>query len=546
MVFTAAPAIPACYFVAGRAVCSGDLARASEDGNLIDRTATVPVTTSYSVAVRARPRPGAALNALVDTGAAAVTSGSITPVVTASSIGVPEPAARPGAVVDGDSGTAWYAADEDKHPWLRMTWPAARTVAGIRVALPETIAAARPWQVTVLGDDDVRTGFLDEGGTLRFDTPLSTDQITVLISETVPARSYDPYRDVFRSLPVAVAEFTALPDGPPQRAPQDQKLTLPCGTGPTVEVGPARRTTALVASRRDLVELREVGAKLCGKDATAAVPAGAGPARIIASASALATPVRLSLTPATAGQGAGVPAADAGRQVPVRVDSWAPTLRRLHLETYPGERVLSLRENRNPGWQATMGGRTLQPMVFDGWQQGWLVPAGLGGEVELRFAPDSTYATAISGGGLLLAGVVVAALLPVRRAALQPPGPRRRRRLLTALIGGLALLAVGGMAAGGLALLGLAVVVAARAVQPHLSASDRHRLRQLVRWVGFLTPVALFALSGWLAVRTTGHTAALPQLAALAAATGLWLSVLLGRGAFGQRWPSRWKGRSTK
>jgi arabinofuranan 3-O-arabinosyltransferase len=255
--------------------------------------------------------------------------------------------------------------------------------------------------------------------------------------------------------------------------------------------------------------------------------------------------VRLSLTPAAAGQGAGVPLATTDQQIPVRVDSWGPTLRRLHLETYPNQRVLTLRENQNPGWQATLGGRTLRPLVLDGWQQGWLVPAGSGGAVELRFAPDTTYATAITGGGLLLAGVVVAAVLPVRRAALLPPAPRRRRRLLTAVIGGLALLAVGGVAAGGLALLGLAVVVTLRALQPHLSSGDRHRLRQVVRWAGFLVPVVLFALGGWLAVRTTGHTAALPQLAALAAATCLWLSVLLGRGARGQRWLSRWKGRST-
>jgi MFS family permease len=112
-------------------------------------------------------------------------------------------------------------------------------------------------------------------------------------------------------------------------------------------------------------------------------------------------------------------------------------------------------------------------------------------------------------------------------------------------VGGAALLAVGGLAAGGLALLGIAVVVTLRALQPHFGTNDRQRLRQVVRWAGFLLPVALFALAGWLTLDTTGHTAALPQLAALAAATGLWLSVILGRGGRGQRWLSRWKGRST-
>ncbi|MEU7901448.1 alpha-(1-_3)-arabinofuranosyltransferase [Actinoplanes sp. NPDC049118] len=547
MVFSAAAPVPACYFVAGRSVCSGDLARGSEDGNLIDRTATVPVSTSYQVAVRARPRPGAAVNALLDAGgAAAVTSGGITPVVTSSSIGVPEPAARPGAVVDGDPGTAWHAADEDKHPWLRMTWPSARTISGVRLSLPDTTAAARPWQVTVLGDDDVRNGFLDEGGTLLFDRPMLSNEITLLIADTVPAQSFDPYRNVSRSLPVAVAEFTALPDALPDRAAQDEKLALPCGTGPSVDVGGVKRTTALVASRRDLVELREVGARLCGRDATTPVRVSAGSARIVAAASALATPVRLTLKPAGGGQGAGVPAASTDQQIPVRVESWGPTLRRVRLDAYPNQRVLSLRENQNPGWQATLRGRTLKPLVLDGWQQGWLVPAGVGGDVEMRFAPDSTYAAAIGGGGLLLVLVAAAAVLPVRRSGLPAPQPvRRRRRLLSTLVGGAALLAVGGLAAGGLALLGIAAVVTLRALQPHFGTDDRQRMRQAGRAVGFLLPVALFTVAGWLAVHTTGHTAALPQLAAVAAVTGLWLSVVLGRGGRGQRWLSRWKGRST-
>ena len=555
MVFTAAPPVPACYFVTGRAICSSDLARGSEDGKLIDRTATVPVTTSYDVAVRARPRPGAALNALLDAGGAAVNTRGSTPVVTASSIGVPEPAARPGAVVDGDLGTAWYASDEDKHPWLRLTWPATRTLTGVRVRLAETTAAARAWQVTVLGDDAVRTGFLDDDGTLRFDPPMRTDQITMLIADAAPARSYDPYHNVYRSLPVAVGELTALPDSAPQRIDRDKKLTLRCGSGPAIDVDGIKRTTALVASRRDLVELREVEARLCGKGASATVPVGAGQARIVAAASALATPARLSLAPVGAGQGAGqrarqgpgLPSTATDRRTPVVVESWEPTVRRLRLDEYPNPRVLSLRENTNAGWQATVRGRTLQPLVLDGWQQGWLVPAGVGGDVVLRFAPDLTYEAAITGGAVLLAGVALAGMLPVRRSALLPPVPvRRRRRLLSLLVGGAALVAVGGTAAGGLALLGIAAVVILRSLQPHLGVNDRQSLRQLVRRAGFLLPVVLFALAGWLAVGTAGHTAVLPQLAALAAATGIWLSVILGRGGRGQRWLSRWKGNSTR
>jgi arabinofuranan 3-O-arabinosyltransferase len=373
-----------------------------------------------------------------------------------------------------------------------------------------------------------------------------TDEITVLIADVVPARSFDPYRNVSRALPVAVGEFTALPDGTPVRAAPDRRLDLGCGTGPLVDVDGVKRTTALIASRRELTELREVGARLCGTNAAVPVPVGAGQARIVASASALATPVRLSLTPAPAGQGGGPPPGRIDRQTAVKVVSWAPTLRRLTLYKYPNPRVLSLRENQNAGWQATAGGRTLKPLVLDGWQQGWLVPAGVSGEVVLRYGPDRTYATAMGSGALLLSGVAVAAVLPGRRAALLPGVPvRRRRRLLTTLVGGAALLVVGGIAAGGLALLGVAAVVLLRGVQPHFGTHDRQRLRQVQRWAAFLLPVVLFALAGWLTLRTTGHTAPLPQLAALAATTGLWLSVILGRGGRGQRWLRRWKGRST-
>ena len=548
MVFSAAPTIPACYFDADRPICSGDLARGSEDGTLIDRTATLPADADYELSVHARPRPGGSLNALLDAGGVAAAAQGIVPMVTASSIGVPEPAARPGAVADGDAGTAWYAADEDKHPWLRMRWPAARVVSGVRIKLPEATAAARVWQVTVLGDDDVRNGFLDEGGTLRFDRPMTTDEVTVLISDTVPARSYDPYRNVYRSLPVAVGEITALPDGPPLRADPDAELTLRCGTGPTVDVAGVTRRTALVASRRDLLELREVEAKLCGNDASAPLPVTAGRKRAVASASAVSTPVRIALTPVAAaagGQGARVPAAVTDRETPVRIDSWSPTLRRLHLDAYARQRVLTLRENTNPGWEATVDNRPLRPLIVDGWQQGWVVPPGTQGEVVLRFAPDNAYAAAIIGGALLLTGVAVAAVLPARRGVPAPVVARRRRRwFLPMLIGGVALLAVGGVAAAGLALLGIASVVTVRALLPHLDERDRKRLRQLSEWAGFLAPVAFFALAGWLAVTRGGHTAALPQLTAVGTAVALWLSVVLRRGR-GQRWLRRWKGRST-
>jgi arabinofuranan 3-O-arabinosyltransferase len=559
MVFSAAPAVPACYFAEnGQAACNIDLARVSEDGTEINRVTTLPVAADYDLAVRARPRPGTALNALLDTGGKAAVTRGIRTAVTASSIGVPEPAARPGAATDGDPGTAWYAADDDPEPWLRLVWPARREVSGVRLTLTPGTAGAQPWKVTVIGDGGIRTGSLDSGGALTFTPPMSTNELTVLISDSIPAASYDPYRNSHRNLPLAVSELTVLPDKAPVPNTATAKVDLGCGSGPRVTVAGSVRQTSLIASRRDLLQLREVDALVCGPDAKKVLPIDAGETRLLATASAVAVPVQVSLVPrgaepAAAGATPGIkpvryPATTTSVKVPVRIDAWAPTTRRLHLDTYAGQRVLALRENANAGWSATLDGETLPVVKVDGWQQAWLVPAGVSGEVVLRFGPDRVYTAAMIGGAVLLIGVaVVAALAGAGRPATSgrpvvtaPAGVRGRRRLLVpALFGGVALLLVGGTAAAGLALITAAAVLVLRVLRPYFGTYDRRRLSRLSLLVDWLLPVGLFVIAGWLAVLIGGHTAALPQLTALGCVVLLWLSVLLGRGVRGQRWLKR-------
>ncbi|WP_436653310.1 alpha-(1-_3)-arabinofuranosyltransferase domain-containing protein [Actinoplanes sp. URMC 104] len=534
MVFSAAPSTPACSFAAGRPYCSGSRVRDSEDGGYLDRTAVAPVTATYSLSLRARPRPGSALNALLDPGGAASVTRGIVPSVTASSSGVPDPAARPGAVADGDASTTWYAADEDTNPWLRLSFLKPRQVNGIRIGVADGVAASRVWQVTVLGDNGVRSGYLDESGSLRFQPPLRTGAITVLFANALPAQSLDPYRNTRRELPIGVSELSVLDDPPVARTDLDRKLTLRCGTGPAVSVGGVRRTTALVATRRELLEMREVQARPCGSAAATPVRVPAGETRVIAVASPAADPLRLGLAPLRgpqSGQGAGE-TVTSGRESPVRVEKWDPTLRRVHLDASAAQRVLAMRENTNPGWEATLGGRTLQPLIVDGWQQGWIVPPGPAGEVTLRFAPDRTYGLALAAGAVLITGVVVAAVLPARTPVTAAVAVRRRRRwLLPTAVGGGALLLVGGVAAAGLTALGLAVVIAVRALRPHLDTLDRRQLRRALGWARWLLPVALFALAGWSTVTGDGsHTAALPQLTAVAAGVALWLSVVFSGG----------------
>jgi arabinofuranan 3-O-arabinosyltransferase len=90
---------------------------------------------------------------------------------------------------------------------------------------------------------------------------------------------------------------------------------------------------------------------------------------------------------------------------------------------------VSLASNFNSGWSATLGGRALQPVRIDGWQQGWKVPAGSGGTISVTFVPDSIYRISLLVGALLLLCMFVLAVVPGRRkrassmiAAPVPPG----------------------------------------------------------------------------------------------------------------------------
>ena len=71
-------------------------------------------------------------------------------------------------------------------------------------------------------------------------------------------------------------------------------------------------------------------------------------------------------------------------------------------------RLLALDINTNPGWQASVAGRDLEPVVVDGFRQGFVLPAGLAGELEVRFAPDGPYRALLVGG--LLAAVLLLVL----------------------------------------------------------------------------------------------------------------------------------------
>jgi arabinofuranan 3-O-arabinosyltransferase len=107
------------------------------------------------------------------------------------------------------------------------------------------------------------------------------------------------------------------------------------------------------------------------------------------------------------------------------------------------ESVVVVAQNYNAGWTATTAsGETLAPIRVNGWQQGWVVPAGAATTLAASFAPDRAYQVALALGLLLLLVGIVLGLLPVprgRSGAGRQVGPASGRVVGAASLGLVAL-----------------------------------------------------------------------------------------------------------
>lgn len=510
VVFTVAPSAPSCYFVDGASFCDPARARGSEDGTVIARYFGLPTAGSYQPAVWARPRPGPDLD-----NALAVSKFHT---VAASSAASDDPAASAGAVIDGDLFSAWQPKASDEHPWLRLTWTEERKVTGLSIAMGPGIAASRPWGVQVVGDGGIRTGVVDGNGVVVFDQPLTTDEVTVFFLGAINGYSRDPYENELSKLPIAVGEIAALPDQPRVSPLPTEQIKLPCGSGPTLRVGPLTRLTALVGTRQELRELREVPAVLCGP-VPERLDLAAGAHLLLAEASKYAVPSRVSLSVAN------VPAATPA-DTPWQVDRWGSHDRQLTIPVHGNGRVIAVRENTNPGWHAYIGSRELTRITVDGWQQGWLVPAGLGGQVRITFSPERTFQGALLIGAAALGLLVLIAVLPGnRRRQVYVPGRHRFRREGLYLFGGVALVAVGGLVGVALAVGGVLAFFTTRFLGGRVSQHDQAKLKRAMRVWLWLVPPGLYLFGAWLADGLRDpHGALWPQLLGLGAVVALWLS----------------------
>jgi arabinofuranan 3-O-arabinosyltransferase len=504
---------PGCATGLTNVQCAPSMALATETPATFSRTLSVPQPVSVLPTIWVRARSGPRLADLVaepDTTRAHGDSDLVDVLGAAS------------AATDGDPATAWTApqrvVQHKTPPTLTLTLPQPTEVTGLRVAPSTSPVPAHPTMVAVdLGDGPQVRALKTSGPQDLPLQPRMTDTITVslldwkdVIDRT--ALGFDQLK------PPGLAEIAALgTDGRPIAAAnaarnRSREVTVDCEHGPVIAIAGRFVHTSVNTTVGALLDGAPVTAQPCDAEPIT-LPTdqqelliSPGPQFVVDGA---------ELSGPLAAQSATAPA------TPAATGAWGPARREVRLPDATTARVLVVPESINTGWVArTSSGTRLTPLTVNGWQQGWVVPAGTSGTITLIFAPNSLYRAGLAGGLALLPLLALLAWWPPRRrpsdSAARPwtPGPWAAGAMLTAgaLIAGVAGVLVFGAA------LGMRWVL-----------RNRPRRRDVVtQWLsagGLILAGAALSRHPWRSVDGyAGHSAAvqllaLISLAALAAST---------------------------
>lgn len=366
------------------------------------------VTSSATVlklSATATAIPGRKLNALL---AALAPAPKHTLVVTASSTWGSLPSLAPSNLFKAGHKSSWIAGAAN--PVLRLRWLGKRTIRRMVIA-PVPGFGAAPESIKITSPNGVRYASIGLDGFTEIVPPLTTDRMTIGFPVVQYATTAQPVSGQLVVLPVGLSKLSipALAGLRATAPAASASFSLACGSGPGLSIDGRNLRTRVTGTFGDLTQFAPVQVSLCsaGSDVTLA----AGRHRLLAGKPAPFTITDLSLVSDSASAGT----VDRDRQV--RVLRWQPESRQVRVGQ-GSNAYLELHQNANPGWIATLNGRDLTPVTLDGWQQGFVVPAGAGGVIIMTFAPAKFY-----HAWIILSAVGVIALLVIAWSG------RRRRRV---------------------------------------------------------------------------------------------------------------------
>ncbi|MFC7446664.1 alpha-(1-_3)-arabinofuranosyltransferase domain-containing protein [Rhodococcus daqingensis] len=536
------PGRTGCVDAPDRVRCSRGLGLAPEEPGTFQRTLSVPAPTAVTPQLFVRSRQGPALEALLAEPGRAQAVGQ-------AAVGDLRGSAF--AATDGDLRTAWTASEEQggAKPTLTVRLPEPTLVTGLNLTPSLGALPAAPTSVAV----DLGTGpqvrELTNGDPIRLE-PAVTDRIVLSLVgwEDVLDQTALGFAKVQPAGLAEIGVLTAGPDGTDQVVPgtgvedepTDRTVTVACADGPVLALAGRTLRSSVTATVGQLRSGAPVPATVCADDAGDDAETDSAAADPDAPA-ALPVPLpagRLDLTvepgdaffvdglQLVAAPAVGTPAAPTAQDaVRVPTDGWTPNERSLHVTAPDGDRLLVVPESHNIGWIATApDGAELTPVVVNGWQQGWIVPAGTDGTVVLEFPTDRWYRLGIFGGLLLLIPLLLLAVLPARRRPAPGPEPRTWHAVTVGYVGILALATVISGLPG--AIVAAVVTGAALILRTRRGPTSAARVLVGVAGVGTMLSAAVLSTGPWRAMDGyVGHSV-LVQLPALIAVIAVGLATL--------------------
>ncbi len=397
----------------GAVRCAASMMLEPEEPATFSRTLNVPRAMSVTPTVWVRPRQSPHLVDLIaEPGAARARGDADVLDVLGSAY----------AAADGDPGTAWTASQRvvahRSPPTLTVTLPRPVQVTGLRFTASRSPLPARPTLVAIdLGSGPQVREVAESGEQQVRLLPHVTDTVRIsllgwddVIDRT--AIGFDQLK------PPGLAEVSVLGAGGRPIAPADparnrsRAVHVDCGQGPIIAIAGRFVHTTITTTVGALLDDQPVAAKACDRRPIA-LPPGAqelvvspGPAFVVDSATLSGAAAAVGTTETT----------------PAVLGSWGAGRREVTVPGAAAGRVLVVPESINSGWVARRSdGTPLAPVAVNGWQQGFVLPAGTDGAITLTFGPNRLYRLGMAGGLALLPLLALLAWWPARRA--RDPGP---------------------------------------------------------------------------------------------------------------------------
>ena len=324
--------------------------------------------------------------------------------ITADSTWGENPKAGPRNLVDRDSTTHWRSGTDITEAGgsalINMKWNEPRTISSLVLVRSE--GEAMPSEVILYAGADARRAPVAADGIVTFE-PVTTDSLSIRLAYApIPINDNVSSRVMgFRSIDVS-----SVADLYPGAVDRSAPYVATCDAGPRVAIGSTSVSYSVATTAGALIDGTPVNLTPCINDG---VELTAGTTLLDAlSGTSLVTIDQLVLgNSPTTGVPAGVPR-------DLSIDQWGTNDRTVTI-AIGDEGLLVVNEAFNDGWEATLNGTKITALKIDGWRQAFVLPAGDGGTVHLRYAPDRIFKIGTIFGLFTLLAVFVMALWPDRK-----------------------------------------------------------------------------------------------------------------------------------